>query len=258
MPERTSHPHGTPSWVDLSTTDPVAAKAFYGDLFGWTWDDQALPDSDDVYAMAQKGGRAVAAIAGQQPDMAAAGVPPMWNTYVTVDDLEAAVDRVAGAGGTVVAPPFDVMDAGRMAVAVDPGGAMFMLWSPKGSIGAELVGEPGTYSWSELVTPDLAGAAAFYAEVFGWSAETFGDYQMFRRDDGADIAGSMNPVTDGVPTHWGVYFAVEDCDATVAAARAAGGAVFNGPLDVEPGRIATVADPQQAWFNIIHVNEPGA
>ena len=114
MPERTEYPPGTPSWVDLQSSDTAKAKQFYGELFGWTYDDQPIPDTDAVYSMAQKNGKNVAAISGMPPG--AEATPPHWNTYVTVDNADASAGKVAGAGGTVVAPPFDVMDAGRMAM----------------------------------------------------------------------------------------------------------------------------------------------
>ena len=59
MPERTEYPPGTPSWVDLQSSDTAKAKQFYGELFGWTYDDQPIPDTDAVYSMAQKNGKNV-------------------------------------------------------------------------------------------------------------------------------------------------------------------------------------------------------
>lgn len=260
MPDVTSHPHGTPSWVDLTTPDQPAAKAFYAGLFGWTYDDNPMPETDAVYSMAMLDGKAVAAISPQQQEMIDAGAPPLWNTYITVDDLEAAVGRVEAAGGTVMAPPFDVMEAGRMAVLVDSAGAFFLLWSPKDHIGAERVNEPGCLAWNELMTPDVDAAAAFYGAVFGWGTQTFEGqegYTVFTRaSDGEGIAGAMNPPMEGIPPNWGVYFAVEDCDATVSAASQAGGSVLNGPMDIAVGRIATITDPQGGMFNVITLAPP--
>ena len=257
MAERKSYASGTPSWVDLQTTDPVAAKQFYGDLFGWTYDDNPVDDTGDVvYSMAKIRGLHVGAISplGEQ---AAAGVPPHWNSYVSVDDIEAAVAKVAAAGGTVMAPPFDVLDAGRMAVIQDPTGAVFELWQAKNHIGAALVNEPGAFSWTELITPDIPKAAAFYNALFGWTSETHGEempYTEFKLA-GESIAGAMNPPMPGIPPLWGVYFSVADTDATVAQAKALGGAVMNGPMDIEPGRFAVLADPQGAMFNVITMRE---
>ena len=126
MPERSSYTEGTPNWVDLQTTDPDSAKAFYSTLFGWSYDDQPMPHG--AYSIAQSAGQPVAAIAPQSPDMVEAGMPPIWNTYIAVDDVDAAAAKVAGAHGSLAMEPFDVEDAGRMAFVLDPSGAPVALW----------------------------------------------------------------------------------------------------------------------------------
>jgi predicted enzyme related to lactoylglutathione lyase len=257
MPERTSYASGTPSWVDLATSDQAAAKEFYGALLGWSYNDQPIDEANGVfYSMAQINGLDVAAIAplGEQ---AAAGIPPHWNSYVSVDDLEATTAKVAPAGGTVIAPPFDVMEAGRMAVIADPTGAIFNLWKAKENIGAKLVNEPGTFCWSELITPDIPKAAAFYADVLGWGSQTQGEEHVYTefKVGGESIAGGMNPPMPGMPTVWGIYFAVDDTDATVAKATSLGGSVMSPPMDIEPGRFAVLADPQGAVFMVIKMKQ---
>ena len=257
MPERKSYASGMPNWVDLQTTDPAAAKQFYGELFGWSYNDLPVDEANGVYySMATLKGLNVAAIAGLG-DQAAAGVPPHWNSYVSVDDIEASVARVAPAGGTVIAPPFDVFDAGRRAVIQDPTGAMFEMWQPKNNIGASLVNEPGAFSWSELITPDVPKAAAFYDKVFGWGSETHGEQMPYTEFtlDGNSIAGAMNPPMPGIPPLWGIYFSVADTDASAARATALGGSVMAPPMDIEPGRFAVLVDPQGAMFSIIKMNE---
>jgi predicted enzyme related to lactoylglutathione lyase len=257
MPERTGYGSGTPNWIDLQTNDQAAAKTFYGGLFGWSFDDLAIDEANGVfYSMAQIKGLNVAAIA-PLGDQAVAGVPPHWNSYVSVDDIDATAAKVAPAGGTLVAPPFDVMDAGRMAVVQDPTGAIFELWQAKSNIGAALVNEPGTFSWSELITPDVPKAADFYAAVLGWGSETHGDAMPYTEFtlDGNSIAGAMNPPMPGIPPLWGIYFAVADTDATVAKASELGGSVIAPPMDIEPGRFAVLADPQGAMFNVIKMNQ---
>ncbi len=251
MPERTSYAPGTPSWVDLQTTDPVAAKQFYAEIFGWSYDDQPV-DETNVYSMAQVRGINVAAISGLG-EQAAQGVPPHWNSYITVDDIEAAAAKVAPAGGTLIAPPFDVMDAGRMAVVQDPTGAMFELWQAKANIGAGLVNEPGAFTWTELITPDIPAAAAFYKALLGWDSATSDGpmpYTEFKLG-GESIAGCMNPPMPGIPPSWGIYFSVADTDATVAQVSALGGSLVNGPIDLPVGRFAVLTDPQGAYFNVI-------
>ena len=168
MPERTSYVQGTPNWVDLQTSNQVAAKEFYGELFGWTYVDEPVPQGG-VYSMAYIGDKAVAAISAQGPDMQ--GIPPMWNTYLAVDDVDASAAKVAGAGGQVAMEPFDVMDAGRMAGVMDPTGAFVLLWQAKNHLGSQLVNEPGTLIWNELMTPDTDKAVAFYQAVLGLEAE---------------------------------------------------------------------------------------
>ena len=189
MPERKEYAPGTPNWIDLQTTDQNAAKAFYGELFGWSFNDMPVDAANSVfYSMATLSGHDVGAIAGMGPDMA--GIPPHWNTYISVSDVDAAAALVPAAGGTVIAPPFDVVDAGRMAVIADPTGAMFQLWQAKNHVGAGLVNDPGAFSWNELLTPDVEKAAAFYNKVFGWTANKLEgemEYTEFKLDD-ASIA----------------------------------------------------------------------
>ncbi|HME67030.1 MAG TPA: VOC family protein, partial [Streptosporangiaceae bacterium] len=165
MPVRTSYTQGTPNWVDLQTPDQDAAKAFYSGLFGWTYDDQPMPEGQ-VYSMAMLGEHTVSAIAPQPPEMVAAGAPPMWNTYLAVDSADDAAARAEAAGGTIAMAPFDVTDAGRMAFVLDPSGAPVALWQAGKHIGATLVNEPGTINWNELITTDPA-AVAFYQTVVG-------------------------------------------------------------------------------------------
>lgn len=252
------YPAGVPSWIDLATPDVAAARTFYTSLFGWTYDEQPAGDDGATYVMARKGDKSAAGMMKLSEDMAASGMPPAWSTYVTVGDVTAAADRVTGAGGAVMQPPMDVMDAGRMAVCADPAGAVFCLWEPKAHIGAEVVNEHGAFSWTELLTPDPAAVAPFYAAVFTWTAQTApmptGDYTVFHVEGGneAGIAGCMAPPMEGMPSFWGVYFAVDDCDTTVATAKAGGGSVMAEPMDLPGvGRMAALADPQGAAFSVL-------
>ena len=255
MPERKEYAPGTPSWVDLQTTDQAAAKSFYGALFGWNFDDLPIDESGDVvYSMARLQGLDVAAIA-PLGDMAAAGVPPHWNSYITVSDVDASAAIAEKVGGSIIAPAFDVLDAGRMAVVADPTGAVFNLWQAKNSIGAQLVNEPGTFSWNELLTPDVPKAAEFYNKLLGWTSGSVEgmEYTEFKLN-GNSLAGAMNPPMPGIPPVWTIYFATADTDATVAQAEKLGGSVMVPPTDIPPGRFAVIADPQGAMFNVIKMN----
>ena len=259
MTTKTGYLPGTPCWVDLATTDPTAAKDFYGPLLAWTYDEQPTDDAANPYTLAFVNGQVVAGLMAQSPDLRAAGAPPVWSTYVSVADADATAGLIERAGGTVMAKPFDVMDAGRMSVAADPTGAVICTWQAKNHIGATLVNEPGSFSWNELVTPDIDRAAAFYREVFGWDAHTeqMGPmhYTEFRLA-GQPIAGGQPPPMPGIPPSWFVYFTVSDTDATVADATARGGQVLSPPMDIPPGRFAVLTDPQGAAFNVIQLATP--
>ena len=252
MPERTSHKPGTISWTDLATSDQDGAKAFYGGLLGWDYDDQPAGEGV-IYSMAKLGGRSAAAISGQQPDEAAQGIPPHWNVYVTVDDVDAVSGKVGEAGGNVLAGPFDVLDVGRMSVIADSAGAVLCLWQARTSIGAEVVNEPGALAWADTATTDPEAAQAFYSSVLGWRFEQMSEeppyWVIF---NGERSNGGMTKPPEGVPATWYPYFAVEDVDAAIAKARELGGNPFLGPVDVpNGGRFALIQDPQGAAFAVL-------
>ncbi len=272
MPERDGYIPGVPCWVDTNQPDPDAAVAFYSDLFGWECEDAMPPGSDGKYFLARIRGREVAAI-GSAPE----GAPPqaMWNTYVWVESADETAAKVAEAGGKEVVGPFDVMDAGRMAVLADPEGAMFSVWEGKRHRGARLVNEPGALNFNGLNTRDVAGAKAFYGAVFGWEAlqldggaemwrlPGYGDY-LEQRDQGLrertaemgvpgfeDVVASINPIADDqpdVPPHWSVTFGVDDADKLADKAREHGGTVLVAPFDAPWVRMTVIADPQGATF----------
>jgi predicted enzyme related to lactoylglutathione lyase len=261
MAKRDSYAPGTPSWTDLATSDQAAAKSFYGDLFGWSFND--LPVGDGAsYSMATLKGDNVAAISSQQPEQAAAGVPPHWQMYVTVADVDASAALVEGAGGAVHVPPFDVMDAGRMAVIKDPAGAFLMLWTPKNNIGAGRVNEPGAFTWSELVATPNDRTESFYETVLGLKmiSTPMDDgtmYNGFTRDGTPQtmLAGAIPPPPhmSRVPAHWSIYFGAEDVDATAAKVWELGGRVFVEPFDIPVGRMAVAVDPQGAMFSLFEM-----
>jgi predicted enzyme related to lactoylglutathione lyase len=276
--ERDGYPAGVPCWVDTGQPDPEAAVEFYGGLFGWEFEDRMPADSPGRYFVAQLRGRDVAAV-GSQPEQAPP--TPGWNTYVWVDSADDTTARVKSAGGKALMEPFDVLEAGRMAVLTDPEGAVFSVWQAKEHKGAQLVNEPGTWNFSELNTRDPEGAKAFYETVFGWEAETldygegqttmwrlpgYGDF-LERRDpdlrrrmaaDGApegfeDAVAWLIPMTsdqypDDVPPHWNVTFAVDDADAVADRAAKLGGQVRVPPFDAPFVRMTVLSDPQGAAF----------
>src|SRR5919106_3775152 len=169
MFERDGYPAGVPCWVETTQPDPVAAVSFYEGLFGWDFENVATAGAPGPYFMGRLRGKDVAAVA-PQPD----GAPrtAMWNSFVWVDSADETATKAKEAGGRVLAEPFDVGDAGRMAVLADPSGAVLSVWQAKGHRGAVLVNEPGTWNSSELNTRDPEGAKAFYGAVFGWEIKS--------------------------------------------------------------------------------------
>jgi hypothetical protein len=202
--------------------------------------------------MATRGDSEVAGFGPQQSPG-----PPMWSVYFHTDEATKTAELVTSSGGTVLEAPTEVMDAGHLAVFADPSGAAFSVWQPREHRGFGEVNEPGTYCWAELTTTDLDAAKRFYGDVFGLSTKASDDETMayieFQRD-GASIGGMMLPpetVPVDQPPFWGVYFAVEDADATVAKAVALGGTTIIGPIDIPPGRFAVLTDSLGACFNVI-------
>jgi predicted enzyme related to lactoylglutathione lyase len=253
MAEMRDYPPGTPSWVDLATTDLEGAKAFYGALFGWEFEDMG-PEAGGYTMCALRGQQ----VAGLGPTMGE-GIPPAWSTYVSVEDADTTAKAVESAGGSALAPPFDVFDSGRMAVFADPTGAAISVWQPKEHHGAGLVNEPGAFCWNELHTRDVEGAKKFYQTVFNWEGVTHDmggmAYTELKLDE-KSIAGMMamgDEYPPEVPAHWLVYIDVEDTDATVAKATSLGGAVVSPPMDSPAGPFAVLRDPAGAVFAVIKV-----
>jgi predicted enzyme related to lactoylglutathione lyase len=253
MGERTSYKPGTFCWTDLTTTDQDAAKAFYTSLFGW--EAQDIPVGDGVvYSMMQLDGKDVAAISPQPQQQRDAGVPPTWNSYVSVESADDTAARAGELGATVHAPPFDIMQAGRMAVIQDPQGAFFLLWEPREHFGAALVNATGALCWNELATPDLDASSAFYRDLFGWTGEPFEGsptpYLVIKNDGATN--GGMRPLNEQEPPipYWLVYFGVDEIDAGIASVEQLGGTRHAGPIDIGIAKLAVVSDPQGAAFAI--------
>jgi predicted enzyme related to lactoylglutathione lyase len=257
MPERSEYAPGTPCWVDHASPDPARAASFYGALFGWQTENRMPADAEGEYHLAEIDGKAVAALGSQPLD----GVPPAWNTYIAVTSADETADAARRAGGAVVAEPFDVFEAGRMAVLADQAGAVFMVWQANDMIGAELVNEPGALIWNELMTRDVEGSKRFYGSLFGWSTYEVegadGPYTIWRaegreRDPGGMLATTQERFPPDLPASWNVYFAVEDADAAAASCEQLGGGVSRPPFDIpDVGRAAALRDPLGAIFEVI-------
>jgi len=184
------------------------------------------------------------------------GVSPHWAAYFATPDVDSSAAKVVELGGSVVQPPFDVMEVGRMSICKDPGGAVFSLWQPRLHRGAGLFAENNAVCWTELATWDVPQAREFYTGLFGWetkgaaSMETYIEFSAGGRPYGGLLP--MDDMWKGVASHWGIYIQVADCDATIAKAKELGGAVRWGPHDAPGvGRFAALTDPQGAAFMVI-------
>jgi hypothetical protein len=207
-----------------------------------------MGESGGVYSIMTIDGKQVCAISPQNPNQA--GMPPIWNSYVTVADADSVAERAGELGADVHAPPFDVFDAGRMAVLRDPQGAYVMLWQPRENQGAQLVNAPGALCWNELYTADVDGSAEFYSQLFGWSTQPFEasplPYLIIQNDGRAN--GGITQIQEGMPPMWLVYFAVEDIDAGIARVAELGGGTLFGPIDIGVSKLAGVRDAQGGVF----------
>lgn len=247
-------------WNDLHTTDPAGAKVFYGALFGWSFDD--LPLGEGLhYSMAKLSPADtghVGALVSLDPARRALNVPSHWESYVSVASADAIDAKVAELEGLRIAPPFDVMDAGRMCAFDDPSGAGLCAWEARKLAGAAFRNEPGAVCWLELDTRDVPRAKAFFSGLFGWTARDGGEtglpYTEFQLG-GRSVAGLMampERVPAHVPSFWLVYFAVTDCDASLKKAIELGGQVIAPPIEIEAvGRVARLRDPQGAVFAVL-------
>ena len=271
MPQRDGYIPGVPCWVDTSQPDPEAGVAFYRALFGWEFEDAMPPESPGRYFTARLHGGDVAAV-GSLPDGAPATA--VWNTYIWVRSADETAAGVAAAGGRTLTEPFDVMDAGRMAVFADPEGAVFSVWQAGQHKGAQVVNEPGSLNFNGLNTRDVASARKFYGAVFGWQTMAIGGAELWtlpaygdhleERDPGLrertaqmgaagfeDVVASINPIPaeqPDTPPSWSVTFATDDADALAKRATELGGTIVVPPFDAPWVRTTVLADPQGATF----------
>jgi len=285
MIERDGYPAGVPCWIDVVQPDLDATMAFYGDLFGWTYEIRTPEGVPQRYAYARVDGLIVGGLGGPPlSDAERSG----WTSYVWVESTDDAIARVEPHGGTLLIPPVDIPRAGRPAVCADPEGAVFGLWQARENRGAQLVNAPGSWNFSELYTRDLGGAEGFYSAVFGWELDQlemgggqkagmwrqpgYGEF-LARRDPEirerqeaddapagfADAVALAYPIsTDGPATdaHWGVTFAVADADAAFARAQQLGATVVVPLLDTDYTRMGVVRDPQGAQLTLSEYRPP--
>lgn len=264
MSERTAYADGEFCWVELISADVEAAASFYGDLLGWERE-RYEPDPEGYWYF-RHGGKLVAGLETIRME----GQVPAWLGYVKVDDVATTAGKVDEAGGKVLDGPLDVPGgAGSLAVCHDAEGAVFALWQPGELKGAELVNEPGSWTWSELMTRDVDAAKDFYGQIFDWTAaqpEGAPDYIWNWHVKGQrwpeGLGGLMRMGSDvppDAPPHWQAYFVVESIDQAVGKTKAAGGSLIFGPLDTRVGdRVAAVFDPHGTTVSWLESHYPEA
>jgi predicted enzyme related to lactoylglutathione lyase len=273
VPIRDGFIAGVPCFADTVQPDPDAAAAFYGDLFGWEFENVMPPGARSTYLVGRLRGGDVGAV-GSIPE----GAPPAarWRTYIAVESADETADSVRAAGGAVIAEPVDVGDAGRTAAFADPEGALFHVWQAYENNGWQIVNEHGAAVLNTLNTRDPDAAGRFYGAVFGWGTFTlaggremwtkagYGDHlgranpperrrlvDMGAPDGFEDVVAAVNPIPEDRPElspFWDVTFAVDDADAIAQRAAALGGAVVAAPFDLPWVRLTVLADPQGATF----------
>ena len=278
---RDGYPAGVPCWIDTTQPDPRAAAEFYRGLLGWDLQDMMPPNSPGQYLVARLHGRDVAAISSIASGDSTRAV---WNTYIWVDNADETARRVEQARGRVLAAPFDVPSAGRMAECEDPSGAGFRIWQAREHRGAGLVNAPGSWNWSNLNSPDADGAMRFYASVFGWEFSQVdfgaGASWMVRMPGYADFLEAANPgirerhaaagappgFTDAIawlqpePSNaaacWSVTLSVDSADSVAARTSQLGGTVVSGPIDIPFSRVLEITDPQGASLTLSQFKRP--
>jgi uncharacterized protein len=252
----TPWPTGTPCWIDIGVPDLPKARTFYSGLFGWSIPEG--PPEAGGYSICEIDGDQVAGIG---PKMGPADMPTFWTTYLASENADETAAKIKAAGGQLLTDPMDVMDAGRMLVAVDPGGAVFGVWQARAHTGVRRANEPGSLIWSENLSRNYEGSKAFYAAVFGYAYGDIGAEGMKYATldlDGRTVGGIGEIGADqpaDVPAFWGTYFGVADTDAAVDRAIELGGGVVAPAWDSPYGRMAVVRDDQGAAFSLMSVSE---
>ena len=268
-----TYPQGVTSWIDTEQPDPEAASRFYGELFGWQFENAAPPGAP-AYLIGRLDGKDAAAIA-------AGPAPARWNTYIAVTDADETARTIADAGGAVLAQPADAGPAGRAAICADPQGAEFRLWQAGRRLGVQAVNSPGAWNFSDIRTPDTAASRSFYSGLFGWryldlgatvesmiAVPGYGDHlaatadpRIRERQAGApegfaDVIGAMEPTVGEERAHWRVKISVFDRAAAIASATRLGATVL-ATDDQVWALLADIRDPQGAEFTISEFREAG-
>jgi hypothetical protein len=260
MPVMENYKPGMFCWPELATSDASGAKKFYGDLFGWSWNDLDM-GGGKCYTMIRLQGKDIGALYDLTPEMRQQGVPPHWFLFVSVTDAAASMEAAKNLGAKILYGPHAVGESGSAGGFQDPQGAAVGVWQPNQHIGSSLLGENGTLCWSELATTNKGAARDFYSKVFGWGMKIsqmgpieYTEWQV----DGQSVGGMMEMTEEwgGIPPHWMPYFQVADCAAIVEKATALGGSVKVPPTPIPNiGTFAVLGDAQQGVFSVIHLSQ---
>ena len=255
QPASSEHHEGKVIWADLVTPDVAGAKRFYGELFGWTFNDIHTASGD--YSVALLDGRPAGGLF-QRAMPAGERRQPAWLTFISVRDVAAAERHILAQGGKVLSPPRSYPDRGRQAVFADPQGAVFAVMQSFSGDPQDVLAAPGEWIWSSVITRDPDTDAAFYQNVFG--------YEVFEipSNDGSthillsteDYArASLNTLPADVAKrhpHWLNFVRVNSATDTATRVEALGGRVLVKPFpDRHGGLIAVVADPAGAPFGLL-------
>jgi hypothetical protein len=237
-------------WFQLVSKDPKKAQAFYGEVLGWKV--QAFPMDHQTYEMITAGDTMIGGYAAPRSDRQLSH----WISYVSVEDVDAAVKAAAANGGKVVDAPYEIPGVGRTARIADPQGAEICPFKNATGDPADEDASQGRFFWNELHTTDTAKALAFYEKVVGFSSRAMdmgpgGTYHILEKG-GVGRGGATNQMAPGVPPHWLPYVFVDDPDATIAKAKKLGATIQFGPEDIPGvGRFGVFQDPTGAVLAVM-------
>jgi|SRR6516225_6326760 len=239
-------------WINMLTPQPEEARAFFGQLLGWSYVE--LPGVGHVVKVA---GHEIGGLFDLAGPNVPQRTPPLIGVMVKVESADAMVEKVTSLGGKAK-PAFDIMENLRMSVCFDPNGAEFDVWEPKKGHGTDVDSSlPGAPSWFETMTTDVDRATKFYSALFGWTPRAMpmrgSNYSTFKLGS-ADVAGmiQITPQMGELRPHWVTYFTVKDVAATADDALGLGGKLCMTIKEV-PGicRFCGITSPQGVTFRVV-------
>ncbi len=252
-------PKGKFGWYELMTSDTKAAGKFYSDVVGWTTHEVSSPDGMQytTFNLGEVGIAGMLTMPGHTS----------WIGYISVDDVDAHIEKIVEAGGKLWRPATDIPGMLRFAVVSDPQGAAFVVFTPHPDMPTPErppSPTPGTVGWHELYTTDLDKGFQFYNQLFGWTKLSdmdmgpMGIYRIFDEGDHKPMGdGGMMIKAPQMPVSaWGFYFNVDSINAAVERVKSGGGQIVNGPMQVPGGGwIIQGVDPQGAMFSLASSKE---